>query len=125
MTFRPELTDTSSEHMHQAFFVEWIRQNHKEVFVFAIPNGGGRSQADGMALKMEGVVKGVSDLEIRWLDGSKRTLFLEMKKVKGGTISPDQFKFMSMMTDAGFPCIVGFGFEDAKAKFLEFTNVPA
>ena len=100
-----------SEHVEQVEFVAWFRKTYNGVRIFAIPNGGARSGAQGMALKSEGVVKGVPDLFIpEW------NLWVEMKRETGGVISPEQKDWLAYLESIGHQCIVGRGFEDAKAQ---------
>ena len=65
---------------------------------FAIPNGGARNAITGAMLKREGVKKGVFDVFIGWARNGKHGLFLEFKKQKGGTVTPEQEQFAEIMT---------------------------
>lgn len=100
-----------SEHLEQVGLVSWFRRSYPDVRIFAVPNGGARSASTGAALKAEGVVPGVPDLFVpEWL------LWVEMKRAKGGTVSPDQRDWIAYLESIGHRCIVGRGFEDAKAQ---------
>jgi hypothetical protein len=72
-----------SEHVEQREFVQWVRQN-TSFLIYAIPNGGGRSAAEGMRLKCEGVLAGMPDLHVPEL-----RLWIEMKR-KGGKARESQ-----------------------------------
>ena len=103
-----------SEHLQQVRLVSWFRRSYPGVRVFAIPNGGGRSASQGASLRAEGVSPGVPDLFVpEWL------LWVEMKREKGGTLSPAQSDWISYLDDCGYQCIVGKGFEDAKRQILD------
>ncbi len=107
-----------SEHLEQVEFVAWFRKTYPGVRIFAIPNGGARSVSQGMALKSEGVVKGVLDIFIpEWL------LWVEMKKSKGGVLSPEQKDWIEYLKSIGHKCIVGRGFENAK-KQVQMIKAP-
>ena len=108
-----------SEHLEQVEFVAWFRKNHPGVRIFAIPNGGARSGSQGMALKSEGVVKGVPDLFI-----PEFRLFIEMKRATGGVLSPEQKDWIAYLETIGHRCIVGRGFEDAKKQVIQMTKGP-
>ena len=54
----------NSEHLEQVCLVSWFRKTYPSVRIFAIPNGGGRSMAQGASLKAEGVTAGLPDLQI-------------------------------------------------------------
>ena len=102
-----------SEHLEQALFVSWFRRTFPDVRIFAIPNGGGRSRSQGARLKVEGVSAGVPDLFI-----PQGTVWVEMKRAKGGTVSADQKDWHRYLEAIGHTVIIGYGFEDAKSKIL-------
>lgn len=111
-----------TEHEEQRELVRWFRQFHPDVLIFAIPNGGGRSKASAGRLKAEGVVPGIPDLFI-----PAKGLWIEMKRVKGGALSPEQKAMMQYLEEVGYRAIVCKGAEDAKAKisaFFETRNTP-
>lgn len=106
-----------SEHVEQREFVSWFRKTHPSILIFAIPNGGKRGHAEALRLKCDGVVPGVPDLFIpEW------KLWVEMKIVKGGKVSPEQRDMMIHLSGIGYDCIVGHGFDDAKEKILRFIE---
>lgn len=97
-----------TEHAEQVAFVRWFRLQYPGVLIFAIPNGGARNKATGGILKAEGVLPGVPDLFIpRW------RMFVEMKRKKGGRVSPEQQDIMARLKECGYSCIVAHGCEDA------------
>ena len=100
-----------TEHEEQREFVQWVRQTFPTVRIFAIPNGGQRSRTTGAKLKAEGVSAGVPDLYIpRW------RCWVEMKREKGGTVSPVQKDWLNYLKNIGDTVIVGNGCEDAKKQ---------
>jgi hypothetical protein len=100
-----------SEHLEQAEFVSWFRQTYQGVRIFAIPNGGARGIATAGRLKVEGVTSGVPDLFIpAW------RVWIEMKREKGGVLSPAQKDWISYLESVGYVCLVARGAADAKAK---------
>lgn len=100
-----------SEHFEQRELVRWFRQTWPGTLIFAIPNGGARSLATAGRLKAEGVMPGVPDLFVPpwWL-------WIEMKRAKGGVVSPDQKKMIKALESVGYCVLVCRGFEDAKAQ---------
>ena len=105
-----------SEHLEQVRLVSWFRRTYPSVRVFAVPNGGHRGAYQGASLKAEGVSPGVPDLFVpAW------GMWIEMKREKGGTLSPAQSDWISYLDDCGYQCIVGLGFEDAKRQ-IETTK---
>ena len=105
----------ASEHLEQAMLVSWFRKNyHPEHRIFSIPNGGARSAMSGMAMKAEGLTKGVPDLFIPSIK-----LFIELKKVKGGKLSVEQKDWLYYLNSIGYIAIECKGFEDAKLAILQ------
>jgi hypothetical protein len=113
------LTDfIPTEHQEQRLFVMWFRQTHSPVRIFAIPNGGLRSKSTAAKLKVEGVVSGVPDLFIpAW------RLWVEMKRVKGGRLSPEQKDWIEYLEANGYTALVCHGAEDAKLKIEQFLEI--
>ena len=106
-----------SEHIEQSMLVQWFRRSYPNVLIFAIPNGGARSKATAGRLKVEGVVAGVPDLFVpEW------RLWIEMKRIKGGVVSKEQFGMIDYLQSVGYCAIVCKGAEDAKAQILEFLD---
>ena len=103
-----------TEHEEQREVVRWFRQTWPGVRIFAIPNGGHRSMATAGRLKAEGVASGVPDLFVpAW------RLWVEMKRSKGGSLSPEQKEWIAYLEGCGYQCVVGKGAEDAKLKITE------
>jgi len=104
----------NSEHLEQVRLVSWFHKIYPDTRILAIPNGGIRSASAGASLKAEGVSAGVPDLFVpAWC------LWIEMKREKGGTISPAQKDWISYLQSIGYQVIVGRGFEDAKTQVIK------
>ena len=103
-----------SEDQEQMLLVQWFRRTYAGVRIFAIPNGGHRSMAVAAKLKATGTSSGVPDLFIpAW------RLWVEMKRTKGGSLSPEQKEWIAYLEGCGYQCVVGKGAEDAKLKITE------
>jgi len=111
------LKTSHSEHSEQVGFVNWFREKYPKVLIFAIPNGEKRAISVAVRLKSEGVTRGIPDLYI-----PSCNLWVEMKRVKGGRISPDQKKIISYLESVGHTVIVGKGAGDASRQVLEFFD---
>jgi hypothetical protein len=98
-------------------FVNWFRAKYPKVLIFAIPNGEKRSISVATRLKAEGVTRGIPDLYI-----PSCNLWVEMKRVTGGRLSPDQKKIISYLESVGHTVIVGKGAGDASKQVLEFLD---
>lgn len=100
-----------TEHHEQALFVQWFRRKYIGVLIHSIPNGGHRSFSTATALKVEGTVKGIPDLFIpEW------HIWVEMKRIKGGSLSPEQKNIIEYLEECGYQVIVGKGFLHAKEQ---------
>lgn len=107
-----------SEHDEQVGFVQWFRARWPRVVIFAIPNGGKRDIKTAKRLSREGVTPGVPDLYIpAW------GIWIEMKRQKGGRISPDQGAIIQYLEQIGHTVIVGYGALDASDKLLRLLNL--
>ena len=100
-----------SESYEQILFVQWFKRTYPLVRIMSIPNGGHRHIAVAARMKAEGQAKGAPDIFIpEW------SIWIEFKKIKGGTVSPEQRDWIAYLDDCGYQCIVGRGFEDAKRQ---------
>jgi len=109
------------EHQEQKALIEWIELCRNSIpelqNIFAIPNGGKRGKAESLRLKVEGVSAGVPDLYIpAW------RLWIEFKRVKGGTVSPDQEDWHEYLRSIGDLVVVAYGCDDAKKNTLKIKN---
>jgi hypothetical protein len=97
--------------------VQWFRRTYPNVLIFSVPNGGHRRPAVAAKMKATGVVKGVPDLFIpAW------ELWVEMKRVKGGSTSLEQDMMHLYLRSVGYKVIVTKGFEDAQRQIEELRN---
>ncbi len=105
-----------TEHEEQRDLVRWFRRKYGPVRIFAIPNGGYRSMTAAAKLKAEGVSAGVLDLFVpAW------RLWVEMKRQKGGRLSPEQADWIEYLESLGYTCLVCPGSENAQAQIDAFV----
>ena len=106
-----------SEHSEQVGFINWFRVKYPNVLIFAIPNGEKRAITVAKRLKAEGVVRGIPDLFIpQW------TLWVEMKRISGGRLSPEQKAMIQYLEGIGQKVIVAKGAADASKQILEHCD---
>jgi len=106
-----------SEHDEQVGFINWFRAKYPQVLIFAIPNGEKRAITVAKRLKAEGVVRGIPDLFIPQFN-----LWVEMKRISGGRLSPEQKGMIQYLEGIGQKVIVGKGAADASRQILEFLE---
>lgn len=105
------------EHIEQVTFVRWFRSEFPAVRIIAIPNGGYRDARTAERLHAEGVSAGVPDLYVpAW------GLWIEMKRAKGGRVTPEQTDWHDYLRGIGDTVIVGRGWEGAAAQVRAYRS---
>lgn len=104
------------EHEEQVNFVKWFRKQYPGVLCFAIPNAGVRSARLATYMRAEGLVSGIPDLCIVT---ERKTIWVEMKRIKGSKVSPEQEEIHQRLRHIGHTVIVGYGFTMAMEKVKE------
>jgi hypothetical protein len=113
----PTKSEIPLEHEEQKNFVKWFRQQYPGVLIFAPPMAAVRSNNQAAWLTAEGMVKGIPDLHIpEW-----KTV-IEMKRIKGSTISKEQYWMEAHYKRIGWTHFFAYGFEDARQKILTVSN---
>jgi len=106
-----------TEDHEQMMLVQWFRRTYPGVLIFSVPNGGHRHPAVAAKMKATGVVSGIPDLFIpAW------RLWIEMKRVKGGSLSQEQKDWRDYLQSVGYCVIVGKGADDAKRQISAFFD---
>ena len=106
-----------SEDHEQMMLVQWFRRTYQGALIFSVPNGGHRHPAVAAKMKATGVIKGVPDLFVpAW------RLWIEMKRTKGGSLSPEQKDIIKQLESVGYWVIVGKGADDAKRQISAFFD---
>lgn len=119
MILPADLAHSGSEHGEQAALFCWSaiqRQRYPMLrWMYAIPNGGGRTRAQGGLLKAEGVKPGVSDVCLPYPCGNYHGLYVEMKRADGvpSDVSPAQKEYLEYFNEVGYCGIVCFGWQQA------------
>ena len=107
----------ATEHEEQARLVKWAWYKSATIpelkLLFSIPNGGERHPAVAAKMKAEGVKKGVPDLFLPVQRHDRAGLFIEMKRSRGGRLSPEQAEWHERLTDAGYAVHVCCGASEA------------
>lgn len=106
-----------TEHDEQVSFVRWWRLQFRGVRIIAIPNGGHRRKAVAGKLKSEGVEPGVPDLFV-----PRESLWIEMKRQKGGRLSDWQKLWREYLEGIGHTVIIAKGAADARRQVLDLMR---
>ena len=81
--------------------------------LYHVPNEGKRSKANGARLKSEGLRAGVPDINLDVARGEYHGLRIEMKRRRGGRVSPEQAAWLEALREQGYAAIVAYGWEEA------------
>jgi len=107
-----------TEHTEQVALMTWAKATARTEpawgNLFAIPNGGARHLLTAKRMKAEGTSAGVPDLFLAWPAGGRPGLFIEMKRAKGGRVSPEQKVWQDRLRAAGYAVAVCHGFHEAR-----------
>lgn len=117
-----------SEHVEQMTFFQLVRPFYDYVpelrsLLFAIPNGGYRDKITAAKMRAEGQKSGVPDIFCAIPKDGVHGLFIEMKKRKGGQISPEQEKVMQMLKDKGYKVEVAYGASQAINILMNYLRI--
>lgn len=132
-TYRPRAAGKArrspreEEHREQVVVFNWCMANANRwsgatEWIFAVPNGGDRHIAVAAKLKAEGVRRGVPDLVLPAPVGDYHGAYLEMKKIKGGTVSKDQRQWLAYLREKGYATGVAKGSREAIDWITRYLN---
>lgn len=106
-----------TESQEQQLLFEWAALSAGKwpelALMYHIPNGGSRSKAEAGRFKAEGVKAGVPDICLPVARGGYHGLYMELKRVKGGRVSPAQQGWIAALRDQGYYACVCKGWDDA------------
>lgn len=116
-----------TEDSEQAALFDWANYatgRHPElVLLYAIPNGGKRHIKTAITLRRTGVKPGVPDIHLPVARGSYHSLYIEMKRRKGGTVSPEQKEWHKALQEQGHCCLVCKGWEEAREAIINYLLI--
>lgn len=87
------------------------------------PNGGFRNQREAAKLKAMGVKRGFPDLSLLVRRGQYSGLFVELKKLKGGVVSPEQEEWRTQLNKEGFYATICHGWIEAVAVIEQYLKL--
>ena len=106
-----------TEEEEQAAVFRWaelMSGQHPELqLLMHIPNGGYRHPATAARMKAQGVKAGVPDIFLPVPRDGFHGLWIEMKRVKGGKVSPEQKEWIEILNSYGYFAIVCRGADEA------------
>lgn len=106
-----------TEEQEQAAVIEWkelmMAQFPELRWLYHVPNGGERHPAVAAKMKAQGVEPGVPDLDLPVARCGYHGLRIEMKRQKGGRLSPAQKEWIDGLNANGYLAVVACGAEEA------------
>jgi hypothetical protein len=115
-----------TENAEQATLFQWAElasgARPELRLLYAIPNGGLRDGRTAAILARTGVKSGVPDLCLPVARGGWHSLYLELKRAKGGRVSENQKNWINALNDQGNKAVVCHGFEQAKQAIMEYLD---
>lgn len=101
----------------QAVVIAWSQMNTAKYpdvdLLYHIPNGGKRSGREAVRFRAMGVKAGVPDLHLPVAKGMYHSLYIEMKRQKGGRVTDAQNRMIRRLQKAGNMVCVCKGADDA------------
>ena len=116
------------ESKEQIKVVTWLKyQYSKALFTASVQEHAGGKFAfsniqKAARRKRMGYRAGTPDIAIYEPKGVKHGLFVEMKAVTGGVVSPDQKAFLAELESRGYATLVCHGFEEAQKGITEYLR---
>ncbi len=117
---------TPTENAEQAALFQWAELAsgaHPELrLLHAIPNGGYRTARTAAILQRTGVKPGVPDICLPVPRGGYNSLYIELKRVKGGVVSARQKIWLDRLNANGNRAVVCRGWEEARDTILDYLE---
>ena len=115
-----------SESVEQSRLFQWVRMQQGRwpelKLLYHIPNGGSRHRLEAIHLKQQGVRAGVPDLCLPVARDGCHGLYIEMKRLRGGRVSPEQVAWMEALQAEGYMVAVCQGWEMASDVILRYLK---
>lgn len=104
------------EKEEQQKFVKWLKANKIKHWANGLGVKLDYDVKYMASLRSQGHYKGIADMTVLLPKG--RAIFIEMKRIKGGVVSPEQKKWLKDLQDLGYPAKVCYGADEA----IEFVK---
>ena len=121
----PKEKNMKTEASEQITLIAMIDSFHPALsdFIAHIPNGGKRDAKTGALMKKMGVRPGWPDLVYTRMRGRYGALFIEMKRMKGGSTSQAQKRVHEALRGEGYRVRVCRGWREALETLLEYEDL--
>ena len=125
---KPSQLPVPSESVEQQNLFRWaavsaaVRWPKEMRMLYHVPNEGKRSRANGARLKAEGLRAGVPDINLDVARGEFHGLRIEMKRRRGGRVSPEQAAWLEALREQGYAAVVAYGWEEAADEIEKYLR---
>lgn len=106
-----------TEYEEQKIIFQWVKTmttvDSRYYAIFAIPNAAKRSWKTAQVMKSQGMKSGFPDIACLWPSPPYYGLFVELKKIKGGVVSPEQTWWIELLNSHGYKALVCKGAQEA------------
>ena len=105
-----------TEHSEQVALIDWCydHSDKRLQLIYAHMNGIRTTPGNAIKHKAAGAKKGIPDLFLPVPMNEFHGLYIEMKRARGGTVSPEQKVWISLLKQQGYEAIVCRGADEAK-----------
>lgn len=113
-----------SEHDEQCALIQWFDLQYPVLKgrLAAVPNAGKMPAHVGRKMNLEGRRKGYPDLQLLIPHNGYHGLIVEMKRIKGGKIEPEQLEWLEWFAEMEYRAVVCKGFEAAKTVVTDYLK---
>ena len=120
------MSNVPTENAEQAALFEWAQYaegKHPELaLLHAIPNGSKRDIVTATILKRTGVKSGVPDICLPVARNGHHGLYIELKRLKGGTVSINQKHWLNALQEQGCKAVVCKGWLEAREVIEQYLK---
>lgn len=106
-------------------WADWATAQHPELaMLHHVPNGGSRHPKEAQNLRRQGVKAGVPDLCLPVPRGPYHGLYIELKRLWGNGLSPDQRTWLEALISQGYMAVMCRGAEAAQRVIERYLAMP-
>jgi hypothetical protein len=117
-----------TEHQEQVALMQWAALHATKYpdlkWLYAVPNGARTSMSTAKKLKAEGLRKGYPDIGLDVARGGYHGLRIELKRQKGGRVSPEQIEWHGRLREQGYYCVTAAGCHAAAWALEGYLKLP-
>ncbi|MCM1364946.1 MAG: VRR-NUC domain-containing protein [Faecalibacterium sp.] len=117
----------AKEDEEQALLFEWAKLHEGKYpelkAMYHVPNEGKRSEQQGAKMKSEGLKPGVPDICLPVSRGGYHSLYIELKREKGGRLTENQKTWIDMLRRLGNYAVCCCGSKAAEKVILWYLNL--